>query len=189
MMDAGIIRCSLPLDGFDLDFVVKVDESIEWTKAFGPDDREYAFARGEIWVRTAEEAILLIDEEPEPGDNLLILLGSIGRTSQRSGLMPDLEEKIPLGGWCHWMRGYWDRLVSDKGAQDDGATYALLAPALLVDGKSGWIAAYRYGNVQVLEVGTRSASFSAWSEVNPDVLCASIDAASSRLSDAIRMGR
>lgn len=186
-MNTEVISCSLPVEGFSLDFSVKLDESVEWTKAFRPnDDKGYAFASGEIWVRTATETSLLV--EKEPGENLLMLLDTIVRSLRRPRLIPGLEERIPMGGWCHWMRGYWDRLDMDASMQDDEAIYDLLAPALLVEGKSGWIAAYRYGEAQVLEAGTRSTSLSVWSKVDPDVLCASIDAASSELSDAIRAG-
>ena len=184
-MDAKIIRCSLPFEGFSLEFLVKLDESVEWTKAFLPkDDKGYAFASGEIWVRTAKEATLLV--EMEPGENLLMLLDTIKRSFSRSKLISGLEERIPSGGWCRWMRGYWDRLNADASTQDDEAIYDLLAPALLVEGKNGWIAAYRYGEAQVLEAGTRSPLLSVSSGVDTDVLCASIDAASSQLSSAIR---
>lgn len=184
-MDEEIINCSLPFDGFSLDCVVKLDESVEWTKTFRPKHGEgYAFASGEIWVRTATDTARLIEEEP--GENLLMLLDTIERSVKRSRPIPGLEAKIPLGGWCHWMRGYAHRLNTDAIAQDDDATYGLLIPALLIEGKSGWIAAYRYGEANIFEAGTRSTSLSVWSKVDSGALCTSINAASSKLSNAIR---
>lgn len=184
-MNAAVIRCSLPFEGFSLDLVVKLDESVEWTTAFRPkDNNDYVFASGEIWVCTARERTLLVAEEP--GENLLMLLDTIGRSFRRSRPISGLEERIPLGGWCHWIRGYWDRMNADAGAQDDEATYDLLIQALLVEGRSGWIAAYRYGEARVLEAGTRNTSVSVWSKIDPDALCASIDSASFQLSNAIR---
>lgn len=185
MIGSGVIKCSLPFEGYSLDILVKLNESVEWTKAFLPkDDKGYAFASGEIWVRTEKAGTILVEEEP--GENLLMLLDTIERRLRHPKPIPGLEERIALGGWCHWIRGYWDRLNADASTQDDEAIYDLLAPALLVEGKNGWIAAYRYGEAQVLEAGTRSTSMSVWSKVDPNILCAAIKVASSQLSDAIR---
>jgi hypothetical protein len=185
MMDASIINCSVPFEGFSLDFLVKLEESVEWTEAFRPKHGEgYVFASGEIWVRTVRDRTLLV--EAEPGENLLMLLHTIERRFRRLRPIPGLEERIALGGWCHWIRGYWGRLNADASTQADEETYDLLSPALLVDGKNGWIAVYQYGRIQVLEAGTRSTSISVWSEVDPDIVCASINAVASQLSDTIR---
>jgi len=185
IMDAEIVETSIPFEQFNLDFRVELAESIEWTKSFdSPDVEGYVFAAGEIWLRSSEEITLLI--EKEPGANLIATLSTLKHTVCSLRAITGLEERIPLGGWCHWMRGYWDRLNSDASAPDDEASYNLLIPALLIDGTSGWIAAYRYGEVPVLEAGTRRASLSVWSKFDSEALSASIDVACLRWSDAIR---
>jgi hypothetical protein len=185
MMDAEIVKSSIAFERFDLDFRVEVAESIEWTRSFDPPGvKGLVFAAGEIWISSSGASTLLI--EKEPGANLIATLSTLKQAVRSLRAIPGLDARIPRGGWCHWMRGYWDRLNSDAGSQDDEATYNLLIPAMLVDGKSGWIAAYRYGEDRVLEAGTRSTSLSVWSAVDPDALSVSIDAACSLLSDAIR---
>src|SRR5258706_13404155 len=95
-MNAEVIRCSLPFEGLSLDFVVKLDESVEWTKEFRPkDNNDFVFAGGEIWVRTAKETTLLVEEEPD--ENLLVLQGTMERSLWRSRPIPGLAERIPLG--------------------------------------------------------------------------------------------
>lgn len=181
------IRSSLDLETFSLDFLVGLDESIDYTESFRPQGIEdYVFAAGEIWLRTAEQTSLLIEQRS--GANLISTLTGIRHEICSLRLIPGLEERIALGGWCHWMQGYWDRLNADSCTEDDEAGYDLLIPALLVDGKYGRIVAYWYGGSTILEVCTRPSegpALSAYSKFEPDVLSASINIVSSKLSDAI----
>jgi hypothetical protein len=185
MMDAEIVKSSIAFERFILDIRVGLAGSIEGTESFHPPAVEnYVFAAGEIWLSSPEVDTLLIEEQS--GANLITTLSMLKHAIHSMRAIPGLEERISLGGWCQWMRGYWDRLNADGIAQEDEAIYDLLIPALLVEGKSGWIAAYRYGEAQVLEAGTRSTSLTVWSKFDPGALRASIEAASSQLSDAIR---
>lgn len=188
-MDAKKIRSSLDLDTFSLDFLVELDESIDCTESFRPPGIEdYVFAAGEIWLRTSEQTSLLIEQRS--GANLISTLTGIRHEISSLRLIHGLEKRISLGGWCHWMQGYWDRLNADSCTEDDEAVYDLLIPALLVEGRCGRIVAYRYGGSTVLEACTRpseGAALGAYSKFVPDVLSASIKKVSSKLSDAIRV--
>lgn len=188
MIDAEIVKCSISLEEFSLEFHVRMAESIEWTKSFDPaGDRSFVYAAGDVWLDSREATVLLIEEQY--GANLLSTLSSLKQSIRSLQARPSLEERIPLGGWCNWMKDYWDRFNADASKEEDKSVYDLLIPALLIDGECGRMVAYRHQQALVLEVCTQSksdASVNVWTEFNSDTLCASIDAVSAQLSTAIR---
>lgn len=184
MMSNELVEASIALERFCLSFRVDLEESIEWSRAFESPDEDFAFASGEIWSNSLGSNSLII--EKIHGDNLLTTLVALKYSIRSLKQMPGMEAQIPVGGWCQWMRGYWSRLDSDASTPDDELICSSLMPALLVEGKSGWVAAYRHGEAQILEVGERSGTLSYWSAINPDDLCASIDAITLQLGNAIR---
>lgn len=188
MTDIAKVGSQLNFETFGLELIVDLSESIERTEAFRPQGmNDFFFAVGEIWLRTEQGTVLLIEERD--AGNLIATLEMLKHELGSLRPIPGIEQRIPVGGWCGWTQGYWDRLCADQSEEDDEPAYALLRAALLVDSKCGCIAAYRYGEAVILEACTRpqaSAPVSVWSRIDPDALGASIDAASSQLSDAIR---
>lgn len=188
MMDRKKIRCSLNFEVFDLELIVGLDESVEYTEGFRPPGVDgFIFAVGEIWLRT-EKATCLLVEERDAG-NMMATLEMLKHELGSLRAIPGLDQRIEMGGWCEWTHGYWERLRADCATEDDESTYDLLRAALLVDSKSGCVVGYRYGEAAILEACLRpqtSISVSVWSKIDPNAVCASIDAASSQLSNAIR---
>lgn len=188
MMDREKISCSLSFEAFGLELIVGLNESVECTEAFRPPGvDDFIFAVGEIWLRTEKVTALLVEERD--AGNLVATLEMLRHELGSLRAISGLDQRIAMGGWCEWTYGYWERLRADCCTEDDESTYDSLRAALLVDSKSGCIAAYRYGEAVILEACIRpqtSTSLSVWSKVDPGALCASINAASSQLSNAIR---
>lgn len=188
MMAAEILTLSLEVGTFSFDFRVSLDASIESTTSFQPPGVEgFAFAVGEIWLRSADASALLV-EEANAG-NLIETLRTLERRVATMRSNPEFEQVIPVGGWSQWMTGYWERLNADRGMADDEKVYDLLAASLVVDGKAGYIAAYQHGKVAVIEACTRPAVGSPMclsSVTEPAAFCESVRRLSMELHRALR---
>lgn len=145
---------SLHFDQFAIDFDIKQLESIEFTRRFDWHGPDFVFAVAETWLRT-EKARYLIEPAIRPG-NLIEEFKSLAVELFHPSSIPNLENIIPCGGWCTWMRGYWERLMADSMLPDDDDIYSLLSPLLVMNSHEGNIVIYRYKGIPIIEIESLS---------------------------------
>ncbi len=189
MMNPEILKFSLNFEHFSLDLHINVEASIADTEGFRPPGiHDFVFAVGEIWLRTADTSRLLI-EEINAG-NLIIMLEELNKKLLCRLSDLKFERYIFLGEWCQWMNGYWERLHNDRSTKDDDAIYDELIPALISEGKYGYIAVYQYKEFSVLEAGTRApadADLCFYTKFNPKILSNSLKVLAVQIKDAIQI--
>lgn len=147
---------SLELDSFAIEFDVDEEFSISETAAYErPDVPDFVFAVADIWVKVTGVRHLVISKFDT--GNLIETLRALGKELRLLRALPALNGniKIPQGGWCAWMRGYWDRIDQDCSLPDDEENYDLLIPYGLVSGRDGHFSAYLYDSVPTIEAATR----------------------------------
>jgi hypothetical protein len=174
-MNDEIYLYSLAFDKFFIDFDVKKRASIELTRGFSSHGPNFVFAVAETWLRIESSRYLIIPAI-RPG-NLIEELKDFSMQLTNPSSVKNLENLISRGGWCAWMRGYWDRLDNDCNI-DDEDIYGLLIPLSLMESRQGHIASYRYNGVPTIEVATRQEDgceiTSAWSEFDPKTIASQI---------------
>lgn len=157
---------SLRFAQFAIDFDIEKLRSTELTRRFNSHGSDFAFAVSETWLQIGATRYLIIPSD-NPG-NLIEELKEFSAQLLNPVSVPNLEKLIPQGGWCEWMRGYWDRLNNDCNTASDEITYDLLISFSLMESREGHIAAYLYNGIPTIEVGTRSEegrnSINVWSE-------------------------
>lgn len=154
MMNANSLTYSLNFSGFSIDFDVKIDSSIQETKAYRlPANIDFVFAVADTWLWMAGVRHLLVSDFNT--GNLIELLRNLEQRLCAQSLSHTLEGVIERCGWGAWMHGYWDRLNNDASTVDDDAIYDLLIPMSLLEGHEGHIAAYNYNGTAVIEAATR----------------------------------
>jgi hypothetical protein len=187
-MDNKTLSFTLPLIGFGLEFRVDVKASIESSSDLCPQGVfDYVFAVGEIWLMTSTTTILLIDRFST--GNIVEILRELYKRLADERSMRELKRQISMGGWCEWMKGYWTRLQEDMSSADDEVIYDSLRPALFVEGGSGRLAVYRYGDVVVLEAcpnALNRVSFNVISKETSDELRISINTLISQIVSVVR---
>jgi hypothetical protein len=62
VMNNNIITFSLVLPEFSVDFDVKEQSSIEWTRSFNSCGPDFVFAVADIWLRIGRSRHLLVSE-------------------------------------------------------------------------------------------------------------------------------
>ena len=182
---------SLELDSFAIEFDVDEEFSISETAAYEhPDAPDFVFAVADIWVKVTGVRHLVISKFDT--GNLIETLRTLRKKLKLLSAMPTLNGniKIPQGGWCAWMRGYWDRIDKDCSLPDDEENYDLLIPYGLVSGRDGHFSAYLYDGVPTIEAATRSKSRDAlinvWSTFDPEKLASEVDKLQNSMSVKIR---
>lgn len=163
---------SLGFAQFSIDFDIQKRRSIELTRQFDSHGPDFAFAVSEISLQIGTTRYLIISSN-NPG-NVIEELGDFSAKLLNPVSVSNLEKLIPQGGWCEWMRGYWDRLNNDCNTVSDEATYDLLISFSLMESREGHIAAYRYNGIPTIEVGTRpeegSNLINVWSEYDSKMI-------------------
>lgn len=186
---------SLELDSFAIEFDVDEELSISETAASHyPDAPDFVYAVADIWVKVAGVRHLVISKF-DTGNligNFIETLRALGKELRRLRALPALNGniKIPQGGWCAWMRGYWDRIDQDCSLPDDEENYDLLIPSDLISERDGQFSAYLYDGVPTIEAATRSKSRDAlinvWSTFDPEKLASEVDKLQNLISVKIR---
>jgi hypothetical protein len=189
MMEAGTITYSLELPGFFIDFDVKKESSLAETAAYHlPDCPDFVFAVADTWLRLENSRHLIASEFHT--DNLIETLRTLAARLRTLISMP-VVEKIPRGGWCEWMDGYWNRLKSDCSTPEDEVIYDLLIPMSVMESREGYVAAYLYNREPILEVAARPESehvpVSVWCTFNPERLALEVDALRGAIAQYLRM--
>jgi hypothetical protein len=153
VMSDDVFTLSLVLPGFSVDFDVKIQSSIEWTRSFDSCGPDFVFAVAEIWLRIGDSRHLL-DLELYPG-NMIEELKLIGERLRNPISLQGIEKIIPCGGWSVWMAGYWNRIDAETTTIEDERICDLLIPMSFIDSGEGHIAAYKYNGMSIIEAGTR----------------------------------
>lgn len=171
-MNNEMFAYSLKFAQFSIDFDIKTLRSIELTRRFDSHGPDFVFAVSEIWLQIGTTRYLIIPSN-NPG-NLIEELEDFSTQLLDPVSAPNLEKLIPQGGWCEWMRGYWDRLNNDCNTASDEITYELLISCSLMESREGHIAVYRYNGIPTIEVGTRpeegSNSINVWSKFDSKMI-------------------
>lgn len=169
-MSVEIFTYSLVFPKFSIDFDVNLKLSIEWTRGFSSHGPDFVFAVAETWL-SIQGSRYLIESAIRPG-NLIEEFKDFSVKLSSPPYVQNLEHIIPRGGWCAWMRGYWNRLNNDCSTVDDEANYDMLIGFSLMDSREGHIAIYRYRGTPTLEVATRTEEgiepIHVWSEFDPE---------------------
>lgn len=148
-MSGNIVKYSLNIADFSIDFEVDIDASISCTRSFKiPTVSDYIFSVAEVWLRCGEERYLICGKEEVY--NLEGLLLSLLNTVSNPNSIRRLEDLIDQGGLSKWMRGYWSRIYAERATEQDEADYEVLIRAC--PDRYGYIAVYRYKGLPVIEV-------------------------------------
>ena len=134
---------SLELNAFSIEFDVHEDLSMDETSSrHYPDAPNFVYAVADIWVSVRGVRHFVISQFAT--GNLIETLRTFGKKLRSISAMPTLSGniKIPRGGWCDWMREYWDRIDRDCSMPDDDENYELLIPFDLIIGRDGHFCAY-----------------------------------------------
>jgi hypothetical protein len=151
VMNMKYSKFYLTFEGFQLEFLVDLGESIEESERYSrASASDFVFARGEIWLLSYSARHRVLDQKS--GGNLLETLGAI---ATKMKVLPEIEAGkyfVDCGGWGPWMRGYWARFLNDVPEPDDDLKHDFLVKCLLDEGDGGALAAYRVNASAVIEV-------------------------------------
>jgi hypothetical protein len=147
----------IEFDKFSIEFALRLEESLEWTRGFTVPEADFVFAVGDIWLNAAGRRSLVV-EELQSGNLIETLKGVEEGFRSPAGLV-NVENTLKKGDWCSWMRAYWGRVADESFTSDDEVVYERLIPASIVEGRNGHIASYMYGAEPVVEIATRSAEY------------------------------
>lgn len=142
---------SLELNAFSIEFDVHGNFSVDETSSrHYPDAPNFVYAGADIWVSFRGVRHFVISKFAT--GNLIETLHTFGKKLRSISTTPTLSGniKIPRGGWCDWMREYWDRIDRDCSTPDDEENYELLIPFDLISGRGGHFCAYLYDGVPTL---------------------------------------
>ena len=149
-----LLTFSLVLEGFSLEFDVRVQRSTAETHAFQrgkPSD--FAFVVADIWLRTGHRRCL-VSSEFNTG-NLIEALRDLSAAFGAPEKLGAAGSIIPLGGLCAWKREYWDRVDEDRALADDEANYDRLTHFCVIAEDTGCIAIYDRDGVPTIEVSAQ----------------------------------
>lgn len=171
IMNNDIFTHSLVLPSFAIDFDVKKNSSLEWTRKFDSHGSDFVFAVADTWLRLGVPRYPLVSEFHT--GNLIELLKSLEKSLRNPISIQGIEKIIFRGGWGKWMSGYWNRLNNDFDTSEDEAIYDQLIQSSLMEGRQGHVAAYRYEGIPIIEAATRPASTEdapiyVWAEFDPE---------------------
>jgi hypothetical protein len=176
VMSDEIFTYSLVVPQFSIDFDVKTQSSIQWTRGFDSHGPNFVFAVADTWLRINYTRHLVISEFDT--GNLIETLRSLAKQLRDLSSTPDISNIISRGGLSVWMDGYWDRLNQDCSAHSDEAIYNLLEPLCISAHDGDYIAAYIHHGLPTIEVATRpkpeAAPIHVWSEFDPEKMASEV---------------
>lgn len=105
-MSESVQVFSLALPGFAIDFDVKKEASLAFTRRFGSHGEDYVFAVADILVKVEQVRHVIVPER-HPG-NLIELLKDAKSRLRNPMEVKGLEALLPRGHWGRWMHGYWE---------------------------------------------------------------------------------
>jgi hypothetical protein len=148
---SNVVRYSVDVADFSIDFEVDIDASISCTRSFKvPTVDDYIFSCAEIRMRCGNERYLVCGADEVY--NLEVTLISLIKAISGPKSIEGIENIIEQGGLSKWMRGYWSRIYADCATEEDESIYDKLFPACEVSHRYGYIAVYRYKGLPVIEV-------------------------------------
>ncbi len=154
-MQVDTLSYSLDLDGFAIDWEIRVEPSLLETRAYqAQHGNEFVFAVGSTWLKI-RGACFTVGSEFHTA-NVIETLKIVEVRLASPPPFPALEKLVARGGLCAWMREYWNLVDQDRITAADEWVYDLLFPLCVMAERDGCVAIYDYQGVPTVEVSAKT---------------------------------